>query len=77
MADAEIKKLVEPDFTVSLRALRPPLVVVDEDQVPEAFWKPQTPKLDRQGLAIVLSTGQEVPGAVLGNAAMTISVRTK
>jgi hypothetical protein len=77
MADAEIKKLMEPDFTVSLRALRAPLVVVDEDQVPEAFWKPQTPKLDRQGLAIVLSTGQEVPGAVLGNAAMAISVRTK
>jgi hypothetical protein len=77
MADAEIKKLVEPDFTVSVRALRPPLVVVDEDQVPEAFWKPQTPKLDRQGLAAVLSAGQEVPGAVLGNAAMTISVRTK
>ena len=30
MADAEIKKLVQPDFTVSLRAGRAPLVVVDD-----------------------------------------------
>ena len=51
MADAEIKRLVEPDFTVSLRASRAPLVVVDEELIPEGFWKPQPPKLDRQGLA--------------------------
>jgi len=56
---------------------RPPLAVVDEELVPEAFWKPQPPKLDRQGLISVLTAGRDVPGAVLGNAPMTISVRTK
>jgi hypothetical protein len=77
MADAELKKLVEPDLTVSLRPSRPPLVVVDQDIIPEDYWKPQDPKLDRQGLIAALSSGRQVPGASLGNAAMTISVRTK
>jgi len=44
---------------------------------PEAFWKPQPPKLDRQGLIAALGAGRDVPGAILGNAPMTISVRTK
>lgn len=77
MAEAEMKKLVEPDLTVSLRPSRPPLVVVDQDIIPEDYWKPQDPKLDRQGLIAALSSGRQVPGASLGNAAMTISVRTK
>ena len=77
MADAEIKKLVQPDFTVSLRASRAPLVVVDEDLIPDAYWRPQSPKLDRQALTTVLAAGRDVEGAVLGNPAMTISVRTK
>ena len=37
----------------------------------------EPPKLDRQGLIAALSGGKEVPGAILGNAPMTISVRTK
>jgi hypothetical protein len=68
---------MEPDLTLSLRPARPPLAVVDEGLVPEAFWKPQPPKLDRQGLIAALSAGRDVPGALLGNAPMTISVRTK
>jgi hypothetical protein len=51
--------------------------VVDQDIIPEDYWKPQDPRLDRQGLISALSSGREVPGASLGNAAMTISVRTK
>ena len=51
--------------------------MVDEDLVPEAFWKPQPSKLDRQGLIAALATGRDFPGAILRNAPMTISVRTK
>ncbi len=69
--------VMEPDLTLSLRPARPPLAVIDEDLVPEAFWKPQPPKLDRQGLLAALAGGKEVSGALLGNAPMTISVRTK
>ena len=77
MERADLKKVAEPDLTLSLRSARPPLAVVDEDLVPEAFWKPQSPKLDRQGLIAALSAGRDVPGAILGNAPMTVSVRTK
>ncbi len=35
MERADLKKLVEPDQTVSLRPSRAPLAVVDEDLVPE------------------------------------------
>ena len=77
MERADLKKLVEPDQTVSLRPSRAPLAVVDEDLVPEAFWKPQPPKLDRLGLIAALTAGRDIPGALLGNAPMTISVRTK
>ena len=77
MAEAELKKLVQPDFTVSLRPSRPPLVITDEGMIPEAYWKPQNPKLDRQGLIAALSSGHAVSGASLGNPAVTISVRTR
>ncbi len=77
MERADLKKLMEPDLTVSLRPSRAPLVVTDEEVIPEGYWKVQAPKLDRQGLIAALSAGRDVPGALLGNAPMTISVRTK
>jgi len=77
MEEADLRKLTEPDFTVSLRPGRPPLMVIDEAAIPRAYWKPQPDKLDRQGLIAALGSGHDIPGAVLGNPAMTISVRTK
>ncbi len=77
MEQAGLKKLMEPDFTVSLRPSRPPLTIIDERAIPGDFWKPQAAKLDRQGLISALGAGRDIPGAVLGNPPMTISVRTK
>ncbi len=77
MERADVRKLTEPDLTVSLRPSRAPLVVTDEEAIPEGYWKAQAPKLDRQGLLAALSAGRDVPGALLGNAPMIISVRTK
>ena len=77
MEQAALKKLVEPDFTVSLRPSRPPLMIIDEAAIPGDYWKPQPAKLDRMGLISVLGAGRDIAGAVLGNPPMTISVRTK
>ncbi len=77
MEQADLKKLAEADFTVSLRSSSAPLVVTEEESIPEPFWKPQAPKLDRQGLIAALKSGGQVPGAVLGNSRMTIAIRTK
>ena len=77
MDRAEIRKITQSDFTVSLRTTPPALVVLHEEELPEMFWKPQPPKLDRQGLISALKEGQAVPGAKLGNGGVSISVRTK
>ena len=77
MEEAELKKLMEPDFTVSLRPARAPLMIIDEAAIPGDYWKPQPAKLDRMGLISALSNGRDIAGAMLGNPPMTISVRTK
>jgi hypothetical protein len=77
MEQAEIRKVSEPDFTASLRRGSPSLVVVDEVRIPVEFWKPQPAKLDRQKLLAMLRTGQNVPGAGLGEAGCSLVVRTR
>ncbi len=77
MEEAELKKLMEPDFTVSLRPARAPLMIIDEEAIPGDYWKAQPAKLDRMGLISALSNGRDIAGAVLGNPPLTISVRTK
>ena len=75
--EADLKKLVEPDFTVTLRRGRATLVIIDEAAIPGDYWRPQPSQLDRMGLISALSNGRDIPGAVLGNPPMTIAVRTK
>ena len=77
MERAALKKLAESDFTASLRAGRPPIVLIDEAAVPAEYWRPQPAKLNKQQLYAVLRDGRDIPGAVLGNAEPTISVRTR
>ena len=77
MNEAGLRKLEQPDFTASARLGAPPLVVNSERDVPESYWIPQPPKLDRQTLTSDLRRGDQVPGACLGNAAPILTVRTK
>ena len=50
MTEVGLTKLEQPDFTASARAGSPALVVIAEERIPEAYWLPQPPKLDRQGI---------------------------
>ena len=75
MEEAGIRKLVEADFTLSLRLGSPKLVVIDEMLIPEEFWRPPAPKLDRQFLLIALKHGRSVPGAELADPEPTLAVR--
>ena len=77
MNEAEIPKLLVADFTASLRHGAPTVEVVDEDKIPAAYWKPQAPKLDRQGLLAALKAGTSIEGAVLEPPRLQLSVRTK
>ncbi len=77
MERAELPKLTRPEFTLSWRRGAPALVVEDESRIPEDYWKPQPPRLDRQGLLAELRSGCRVAGVALSNGAASISVRTK
>ena len=77
MSRAHLTKIVQPDFTVSLRAAGPKLVVVNEAEIPSEYWVPQSPRLDRQRLLSDLKATQPVPGAILEAGGSTISIRTK
>jgi hypothetical protein len=77
MTEVGLKRLEQPDFTASTRAGSPALVVVAEGIIPEGYWVPQSPKLDRQSLLAELKRGREIPGAQLSNPKPTLAVRTK
>jgi hypothetical protein len=77
MEEADIEKILEPDFTVSLKAVTPGVVVTNEADIPEWFWIPQPAKLDKRRLLESLKAGEAVMGAELANSKITLAIRTK
>ena len=77
MTETGLGKLEQPDFTASARAGSPTLVVIAEDRIPEAYWLPQPPKLDRQAILGELKRGLDIPGAQMSNPKPVLSVRTR
>ena len=77
MCEVGLKKLEQPDFTASARAGVPHLLIVADDVIPDRYWVPQPPKLDRQSLLADLKRGDVIPGTQLGNPKPTLAVRTK
>jgi len=77
MGKADLRKVMEPDFTLSLRDVPRGLSVSDEAEIPETYWLPQPAKLDRQAVLQDLRSDVPVPGAALNNGGKTISVRTQ
>jgi hypothetical protein len=77
MSAADVKKITAPDFTISLRSGSPGLVVSDEKVIPDAYWEPRPPRLNRAALLAELKQGTRVAGAQLSNPEPVLSVRTK
>jgi hypothetical protein len=77
MEEAGIEKVLQPDFTVSLRVAPPGVIITDEAMVPEWFWIPQGPKLDRRRILDTLKAGSQVLGATLTVPKVCLSIRTK
>ena len=77
MTEADLPKLTEPDFTVSLRKSPPSLILLNEMDVPEDYWVPQPAKLDKTALLQALKADKEIPGVQLSNGQPTIAVRSK
>jgi hypothetical protein len=77
MEEAGIEKILEPDFTISMRVQPPGLLVTNEADIPECFWIPQPAKLDRRKILDTLKAGTAVIGAELANSRINLVVRTK
>jgi Gp157 protein len=77
MSKVGLKKLEQPDFTASVRAGSPALLIVRQSDIPECYWVPQTPKLNRQALLADMKRAGEVPGVQLSNPKPILTVRTK
>ena len=77
MERADMIKLTAPDFTVSARINPPSLVIISEAEIPQEFWLPQPPKLNKKGLLEAINGGCPVPGAVLSNSKISLAIRTK
>ena len=77
MERAGIKKLSEPDMTVSLRVSPAHVTITDEAIIPDIYWTPQPPKLNKNSLKDAVKAGENVPGVLIGNSSLTLSVRIK
>src|SRR5947209_2769597 len=77
MLEVDLKKVAAPDFTITMRAGSPSVVVADEQLIPQAYWEPRDPRLDRAHLLSDLKLGLSVPGAQLSNPEPVLSVRIK
>lgn len=71
---ADVKKLELPSATITLKAVAPKCVIVDEAKIPAAYWKRQDPKIDSRALLADLKDGP-VPGAELSNGGQTVQIR--
>lgn len=77
MDRAQLQRLTLPDLTVSLRKTPPPVEILDEVEIPPAYWRLQPPKLDRVALSDALRSGVIVTGARLGEPRTSISIRVR
>jgi Siphovirus Gp157 len=77
MTEVGLTKLEQPDFTASARVGLPALVVIGEEHIPQVYWLPQPPKLDRQAIFAELKRGADIAGAQLSNPKPVLMVRTK
>lgn len=77
MRDGQITKIIDPEFTASLKKAAPAVSIDEESLIPKAFWEPQPPKLDRQAILAALKQGDVITGAHLVTGNYQLSVRTK
>jgi hypothetical protein len=77
MGRAGIGRLHAADFSASLAQGGQRLEVMDEAKVPEVYFVPQAPRLDRTSLQDALKRGEAIEGAHLVQSGPHIVVRTK
>ena len=77
MEAADLRKLIEPDFTASTRMGPPSVVIESEDELPIDYLLPQPPKPNKRSILEALTRGSAVPGAVLAQPKLSLTVRSQ
>jgi len=77
MDKAGLHTIRSPLGTMSVRDVKPKLVVTDEAKIPARFWKPADPTLDRAAVKAALDANETIPGATLSNGGIGLSIRIK
>jgi hypothetical protein len=77
MLELDLKKLLAPDFTLSIRPGLSALEVLNEAAVPSVYWQPGVPRLNRQALLAELKGGSEIDGVALSNPEPVLTVRVR
>lgn len=75
MGSVDMRRLVLPGATLTVKATAPSVVVTDEAAIPSSYWKRADPTLDKKLLLDVLKNGHAVAGANLSNGSETLQVK--
>lgn len=78
MTALERDKLVTPTATISLKATKRVLIVLEEADLPSKYWTTPDPTIDKKTLTadlVALEEGEEIKGAVLSEPGKTIQIR--
>jgi len=76
MEAADVRKLIQPEFTASTRSGPQSVVIDDEDELPIDYMVPQPPKPDKRGILEALTRGVLVPGANLAQPKLILMIRS-
>lgn len=74
---AGMRKRETIEWTASVTAGRPSVVVTDAAALPAAYLRHPPPEPDKAALKDALTAGASIPGAELSNAAPSLTVRTR
>lgn len=72
-----LAKFQHAEFTASIRAGTPGVVIVDETLVPEVLMTHPAPAPNKTAIKKALQAGEAVPGAEMQNSMPSLIVRTK
>ena len=76
MEAADLRKLIQPDFTASTRVGPPSVVIDNEAELPIDYLVPQPPKPDKRGILEALTRGAVVLGANLAQPKLILTIRS-
>ena len=77
MEAADVRKLIQPDFTASTRVGPPSVMIDNADELPIDYLLPQPPKPDKRGILDALTRGAVVSGANLAQPKLILTIRSQ